>query len=253
MTTETASKPRPVVNVTLPKNKTIDIIIPFHGCHENVSALIENVFRFASNNFDKIILIDDFSSNDQFVNIYKENTRFVISRNDRHLGFGASVNRGISLSDKQVVAVLHSDVLFTDKNSLINLYNDLIQMRNESVAMITAVSNNPMIHENILKKNKVIDMPPEIVKENFIPMYCCMLDVAAWRIVNGVPEFPVAWFEDEAFCHKLLKLGYKIAASNKSYVFHTGAQTIKQILNKDRKYISIMKNNVLLLNKIRSK
>ena len=250
MTTE-KNISRPTVIISTEKGKLLDVVIPFHACYENVASLIENIFRYSPNIVNKVILVDDDSPNKDFVKIYENNKRIKIVKNEKNIGFGASVNKGAAVSERPSIAVLHSDVLFEDRNSLTNLYKDFILLRNQSVAFISAVSNNPQVNEKILKKNKITDDPPEIISNNFLPMYCCVFDLNAWRSVNGIPEFPLAWFEDEGFCYKLNKIGYKIAYSNRSYVKHSGSQTIKYLINKNKKNLDIMKSNINLLNKIK--
>lgn len=64
-------------------------------------------------------------------------------------------------------------------------------------------------------------------------------------------NFLLHGLKDEGFCYKLNKIGYKIAYSNRSYVKHIGSQTIKYLVNKNRKNLDIMKSNINLLNKIK--
>ena len=82
-------------------------------------------------------------------------------------------------------------------------------------------------------------------------MYGCILDLAAWHGCQGVPEFPLAWFEDEAFCYKLNKMKYNIAVSYRSLINHKGSITVKSLVIKNKKNLEIMKSNIELLNKIR--
>jgi GT2 family glycosyltransferase len=169
----------------------------------------------------------------------------------KNLGFGAGVNLGMRNVEKTIVVIMHSDSCLVDRKSLSNLYKDFISMRRDNVAMMTAITNNPQVNENILQRKNVVDEPPKLIINNFVPMYCCIIELAAWHSTQGIPEFPLAWFEDEAFCYKLTKLGYKIAISYKSFVEHKGSLTIKSLISKNVKNLEIMKSNIDLLNKIR--
>ena len=69
MTTE--RKPfNPVVNIKIPTNAVIDIIVPFHGCYESVSNLIKSVFMYSPQILNKLILVDNGSENKEFALIY---------------------------------------------------------------------------------------------------------------------------------------------------------------------------------------
>ena len=124
-------------------------------------------------------------------------------------------------------------------------------MRNNNVAMMSAVSDNPQVNEKFLQRNSAVDENPTIIKNNFIPMYGCIVDLAAWLSCQGIPEFPLAWFEDEAFCFKLNKMKYNIAVSYRSFIKHKGSVTVKNIVKMNKKNLETMKSNIQLLNKIR--
>lgn len=250
MTTERKSF-KPIVNVSPPAEKLIDIIVPFYGCYESVSNLIKTIFMYSPQIVNKLILVDNGSENKEFGLMYSDHPKIKIVRNETNLGFGAGVNLGMKNAEKLIVVIMHSDSYLTDKKSLSNLYKDFISMRNNAVAMMTAVSDNPQVHEKLLQRKNVVNEEPQIIKNNFIPMYGCIIDLAAWHGCQGVPEFPLAWFEDEAFCYKLNKMKYNIAVSYRSLISHKGSVTVKSIVSKHRKNLEIMRSNIQLLNKIR--
>ena len=250
MTTEKNSF-KPVVNIRPPAEKLIDIIVPFHGCYESVNKLIKSIFMYSSQIINKLILVDNGSENKEFGLMYSQHPKIKIIRSEKNLGFGAGVNLGMRNVEKTIVVIMHGDSCLVDRKSLSNLYKDFISMRHDNVAMMTAITNNPQVNENILQRKNVVDEPPKLIINNFVPMYCCIIELAAWHSTQGIPEFPLAWFEDEAFCYKLTKLGYKIAISYKSFVEHKGSLTIKSLISKNVKNLEIMKSNIDLLNKIR--
>jgi len=241
----------PVVNIKFPVEKLIDIIVPFHGCYESVSNLIKSVFMHSPQLVNKLILVDNGSENKEFGLMYSEHPKIKIVRSEENLGFGGGINLGMKNAEKTIAIVMHSDSYLADKKSLSNLYNDFISMRDKAVGMMTAVSNNPQTNEKILQRSSVVDETPQIISNNFIPMYGCIIDLAAWLSCQGVPEFPLAWFEDEAFCYKLNRLKYNIAVSYRSFIGHKGSVTVKSLVNKNKKNLETMKSNINLLNKIR--
>ncbi len=250
MTTE--KKPfSPVVNIAPPVEKLIDIIVPFHGCYESVSNLIKSVFMYSPQILNKLILVDNGSENKEFALMYSDHPKIKVVRSETNLGFGGGINLGMKNAEKLIVVVMHSDSYLSDKKSLSNLYKDFVSMRNDAVAMMSAVSDNPQVNEKVLQRKSVVNEDPKIIKDNFVPMYGCIIDLAAWHGCQGVPEFPLAWFEDEAFCYKLNKMKYNIAVSYRSLINHKGSITVKSLVNKNKKNLEIMKSNIQLLNKIR--
>lgn len=241
----------PVVNIFPQSDKLIDIIVPYHGCYESISSLIKNLFMYSPHMINKLILVDNGSENKDFASFYSDHPRIKIVRIDDNIGFGAAVNMGLKNAEKTIAVVMHSDCFLKDKNSLQNLYKDFIKMRDQNVAMMSSVSDNPQVNEKILQRKEPKDEEPQLISNNFIPMYCAILDLAAWYACQGVPEFPIAWFEDEAFCFNLNKMKYNIAVSYRSFISHKGSVTVKNIVTKNKKYLDIMKSNINLLNKIK--
>lgn len=242
---------KPVINISPPAEKLIDIIVPFYGCYESVSNLIKSIFMYSPQILNKLILVDNGSENKEFGLMYSDHPKIKIVRSETNLGFGGGINLGMKNAEKLIVVIMHSDSYLTDKKSLSNLYKDFISMRNNSVALMTAISNNPQTNEKELLRKTVVNEDPKIIKNNFVPMYGCIIDLAAWHGCQGVPEFPLAWFEDEAFCYKLNKNNYNIAVSYRSFIGHKGSVTIKNVVSKNKRNLEIMKSNIQLLNKIK--
>jgi GT2 family glycosyltransferase len=250
MTTEKKSF-NPIVNIKPVVEKLIDIVVPYHGCYESVTDLIKRLFMYSPQIINKLILVDNGSENKEFGLMYSDHPKIKIVRSETNLGFGGGVNLGMKNAEKITVVVMHSDSFLTDKKSLSNLYKDFISMRSQNVAMMTAVSDNPQVNEKILQRNSVIDEEPQLITSGFIPMYGCIVDLAAWHSCQGVPEFPLAWFEDEAFCHKLFMIRCNIAVSYRSFIGHKGSITVKSLVKNNKNNLEIMKSNVERLNKIR--
>lgn len=242
---------KPVVNISLPSEKLIDVIVPFHECYESVTNLIKSLFMHSPKIINKLILVDNGSDNKEFGLMYSDHPKIKVIRSEVNLGFGGGINLGMKNAEKLTAVVMHSDSYLSDKKSLSNLYKDFISMRNQAVAMMTAISDNPQVNEKILQRKTVLDEDPIIIKHGFVPMYGCIIDLAAWHSCQGVPEFPLAWFEDEAFCHKLNKMQYNIAVSYRSFIGHKGSVTVKKIVAKNKKNLETMKSNINLFNKIR--
>jgi GT2 family glycosyltransferase len=240
-----------VVKIQPALEKAIDVIVPFHNCYESVNNLIKTIFMYSPQIINKLILVDNGSDNKEFGMMFSEHPRIKIIRSENNLGFGGGVNLGIKNAEKLTVVIMHSDSFLVDKKSLTNLYKDFLSMRNNAVAIMSAITDNPQVNEKILKRKSVVNEEPKIIKNNFIPMFGCILDLAAWHSCQGIPEFPLAWFEDEAFCYKLIKNNYNIAVSYRSFIGHKGAVTIKSLVGKNNKNLEIMKSNIQLFNKIK--
>lgn len=94
---------------------TIDVVIPnYNGAEllkENLPKLIEQVKEYKVS----IIIVDDCSEKNEFEEIKdfikkQRNKNITLLRNEKNLGFSATVNRGVAESNADFVVLLNTDV-----------------------------------------------------------------------------------------------------------------------------------------------
>src|SRR4051812_8868613 len=103
----------------------VEIIIPFHGQHQRVAKLMEQIFTTVTNNRYQITLVDDGSplpsEGPTFLQTIEKAKLpgVVCMRLDGHKGFGAAVNH-VLRNPKHAwipwVLIMHSDVELHDAN-----------------------------------------------------------------------------------------------------------------------------------------
>ena len=234
-------------NINLNNKVSTTFILPYLGEYSKVIDLIENINSIFLNLEKTIIIIDDGSINKDFSRSIIKTNKYIVVRHEKTKGFGACVNVGLRESRTKHAIVLHSDIKFFDRNCIINMLKEINKPEMEKVAILSSVTNNPLIHENILKRKQAEDESAQIVDVNFLPLYCACVNVRALLNVGGIPEFPYAWFEDEALCHQLKSYGYKLAVCPSAYVYHEGMGTIGNLVNTNKDILDTMKNNFQLL------
>jgi len=233
--------------------ENITFIIPYLGEYNLLLDLLENINKLFVHLEKQIIIIDDGSKNKDFYKSLVKLNKFLIIRHESTKGFAASVNAGLKETRTKYACVLHTDTKFFDKNSISNLIKEIKRPELQNVAILSSVSNNPLVHDDILKRKQAEDTPAFVTDKTSLPLYCALVDVRAILTVNMIPEFPYAWFEDEALCHKLIKNGYKLAVCPSSHVVHKGMGTIKNLINSDKLILDKMKNNFQLCKKLKTK
>ena len=234
-------------NINIGVKPNVTFILPYLGEYSKVIDVIENINRIFINLEKTFVIIDDGSKNKEFSRTLIKANKYIVVRHETTKGFGACVNVGLRETKTKYAIIIHSDVKFFDKNCIINLLKEINKPEMTNVAIMSSVSNNPMAHEDILKRNQAEDEPARIVDTSFLPLYCACVNVRAFASVGGVPEFPYAWFEDEAVCTKLKKHGYNLAVCPSSYVYHQGMGTISGLVNSQKNVLDVMKNNFNML------
>lgn len=124
------------------KNKPlISVIMPAHNAQKYISGAIESVLNQTFKNFE-LIIIDDFST-DKTLDIIKafskKDHRIKIVNNDKRLNIAASLNKGISKAQSNIIARMDTDdIAFSNR---LELQYKLV----ESSKNIAAVGANIML------------------------------------------------------------------------------------------------------------
>lgn len=205
----------------------VDIIVPFYGQYERLCRLVESVNRVVRIPH-QTHLVDDCSPNQHFTAVARA-SKLTVTRNEKHVGFGASLEVGFLATKSPFVAFVHSDTeLMT--GCLDRMIESLLALREKKVGMIAARTDQPgpgMDTRLLAKRGDVRD--DVILSEGFLPFYC----VVAWRHMfqrTGFirPYFPVG-YEDEEFAYRMRGNGFKQAICGKAWVRHVEGSTIRAL------------------------
>jgi glycosyltransferase involved in cell wall biosynthesis len=231
----------------------VEIIIPFHGEHTKVTKLIEAVFNTVYSNKYLITLVDDGSPNKAFVKQI-QNAKIPgvrCFRLEEQKGFGAAVNHALKNPwrfpyepNKKIkyVCIIHSDAFPEDNYWLFELGSSLERLKSKGIKMIGAMTNNSTTSFENLEKRKGTKKEDYILKEEeYLPMYCCLCNRELFNRIGLLKEFPYAGTEAKEFANRMKENNFSQAACGKSWVFHEGRGTLKN-LDKNKRIQKILRN-----------
>lgn len=206
----------------------VDIIIPFHGQHNKVGALIESIFNTVRTNRYQITLVDDGSSNDKFIKEFKKVPGVVAHRSDEQKGFGAAVNLGLKNTRLPFVLIMHSDVVVSGNLWLTKLGESFNALRPQNVKMISPRTDNPTGDDFL--RAKIHDVQDDVMlpEGKFLPMYCALCSRGLFTRVGTLKEYPYAGGEAEEFAARMCAQGYRQGVSGTSWVRHEGRGTLSE-------------------------
>lgn len=129
-----------------PPSRTVDVIVPVYRGLADTRCCIESVLANACRTPLRLIVINDASPEpeitDYLCSLRTLDVRIVLLENEQNLGFVATVNRGMSLSDENDVVLLNSDA---------EVANDWLDRMvraaycDDRIASVTPFSNNATI------------------------------------------------------------------------------------------------------------
>jgi GT2 family glycosyltransferase len=234
---------RPVASNVL-SDIVIQFILPYKENYAGVISLLEKILAIKNINFE-IMIVDDNSKNKTFFDEMNKLNGVSGFRFDEDKGFGYCVNFAVNKTERNICIVLHSDINHFETNTFKNLVLGLISGKNEKVALVSSVMDNPMPKECAwIKQNEAISSGLKILSnEHFVPFISAAFSKSVFLKVGGMPQYPYCWFEDKVFCKKLYAFGYKAGVVQNSFIRHEGSVSLKQIINRNPQVLQTIKKN----------
>lgn len=236
-------KAKPIENNPL-ADIVVQFVVPYKENYAGLVGLLEKLLLINNLNFE-IFVVDDNSDNEKFFTDILKLPGVTGHRFTEDKGFGYCVNFAVHQSPRNIIIVLHSDVSDFETRTFKNLVLSLIAGKEDNVAMVSSVVDNPMPADcRIIKAANSVNQNYKLIeKKEFVPMISVALSKSVFVKVGGLPNYEYCWFEDRLFCKKLQSQGYNIAIAPSSLVRHLGGQSIKRLLDKNPKLIQTIKAN----------
>lgn len=225
----------------------VNIIIPFHGEFEKVTRCLESILMVTRSNPYQICLVDDASEDakffDEMMNAWfaKVPERYKYAgvepqvigvRSEKHLGFGGAVNLGLQKTKQPWVLIMHSDVVVSNPQWLIELGRMIVEYKDASIKMVSARTDNPGDGCPDLKANKD-EFGKDLVLSGseWLPLYCALCHRDLFKHIGPIKEYPYVGSEDRELAARMNKFGFKQGICGKSWVHHEGGGTINNLLD----------------------
>ena len=223
---------------------SIDIIIPSFNGKSLLEKHLEDVIN-NSGDINKIIIIDNGSTDGTFEWLKINYPQIEIIRNKKNLGFTVPVNQGVKLSKADYIVLLNNDVK-PQKGYLKNIINHFTDDNLFAVSFNENESSWPAV---TWKSGKLNFTRGEDKTNSRYSLWAsggsAIYKRQIWDKLGGFNEVysPFYW-EDIDLGYRAWKSGYKIIWLNSAIVYHEHESTSSQ-LNKD--YVSLIKERNELL------
>ncbi|APV41534.1 hypothetical protein PFAS1_20020 [Pseudomonas frederiksbergensis] len=220
------------------------VIVPIYNAYDAVSECISSLIDHTSIDV-KILLIDDCSTDSRIgalLSKYEHNDQFVIIRNASNLGYTCTINKAIKACQADDVVLLNSDTVVTNRwldNLRYAAYSQAL------VATVTAMSDNAGAF-SAPEIGVFNPIPPHLDTSSYariitnsadgrslqVPTgngFCMFIRRAAMETLGLFDEkkFPRGYGEENDFCMRALRQGWKNLVCNKAYVYHKRSQSFQ--------------------------
>ncbi|MBU0756008.1 MAG: glycosyltransferase [Planctomycetes bacterium] len=234
----------------------VSIIVLTFNQLEFTRACLHSLLKFTRYPNWELIVVDNASTDGttDFLADFSSNNRQVkLILNESNLGFAAGNNVGLKAAGGEYLVLLNNDTFVTE-GWLIDLLRHL--RNHQDLGLVGPVTNNIGNEAKInITYADMADMRElayrytsshlrELLHVNSIALFCAAMRRKTFEEIGSLDEaFNVGFFEDDDFCNRLRKAGYKIAIAEDVFVHHhlsasfndLGQKTRNEIFEKNKK------------------
>ncbi|MDB9822387.1 glycosyltransferase family 2 protein [Deltaproteobacteria bacterium] len=240
--------------MTVNKANASIIILTHNGLKDNTIPCLNSIFMNSHDPGIEVIIVDN-GSNDNTVGYLQElqekhtNLRCVIK--DKNEGYARGNNEGISAATGDYLILLNNDTIVT-RGWLDKLLTPLKE--DENIGLIGPVTNSVGNEQRIYTLGETVE---QILAEgsawcdfsngkNFetelLGFFCVAMPRSLINSIGLLDEsFGIGFYEDDDFCIRVKKAGYKLVCREDVFIYHRGSATFQY--NSAKSNRTLMKSN----------
>lgn len=225
---------------------TVSIIVVTYNNLELNKACLESLDQNNCYDHAEIIVVDNASSDGtpELLQGWADGARRSVILNKENKGFAAANNQGLAAASGDYLIMLNNDTYVTPGwiRSLLNYLR-----RDPTIGIIGPVTNNIGNEARIDIKYESMDemmtMAARYTRRNLgklftlrtAAFFCVMLPRAVYEKVGPLDEaFGVGWFEDDDYCRRVEKEGWRVVCAEDVFIHHHHSATFDKLKHAER-------------------
>jgi len=229
------------------QQRTISVVVPIYNAYDEVKTCLEYLEYYTNFAIASIILINDGSSDkriEALIAPYDKKEHFEVLTNEENIGYTKTINRAIKHAKANDIILLNSDTIVTPY-----WVEGLLEVAygQKKVGTVTAMSNNAgafsfpiMGQENKIPEGLSYESyAMELIQKasSFEPIevptgsgFCLYITRELIDTIGlfDAQLFPRGYGEENDFCMRGLKSGYKNFISTYCYIYHARSASFKE-------------------------
>jgi GT2 family glycosyltransferase len=221
----------------LNKQKEITIIVPIYNAYNEIINCLDSIMNTVSSLLlIEVLIINDGSSDERIKPLLEKYKQFTIVHNSQNMGYTKTINKAINLAEGKDIILLNSDTI-TTTGWIESLKS--VAYSHEKIGTVTAMSDNAgafsfpiqgkynpkpkyMTYNNYAKL--IIDQTAmcDIVEVTTGSGFCLYIKGKLIKEIGSFDEvlFPRGYGEENEFCLRAIRNGWKNVISPKTFIFH---------------------------------
>jgi len=230
------------------------IALAYNQLEQGTKPCIESIYKYTNEDDFELIIVDNNSSDNtaQYLESLKKeknNVKIVLNKTNR--GYAGGNNDGIKLATGDIIILLNNDTLITPYwlENLIKPFE-----YDDKIGLVGPVTNNALSvqclnFENINSEN-YLEKTKKYLKDNNgrwfetsrLTFFCVAIRKEMLNTVGLLDEsYQKGYFEDDDYCKRVIKAGFKLVCAEDSFVYHMGCLSFKTIGNSN--FDTLMQKN----------
>jgi GT2 family glycosyltransferase len=222
------------------------IVLTYNQLEDGTRPCIDSIYKCTDPMDFELILVDNASSDgtpDYLRSVRDKHDNVVLLLNDVNKGFAGGNNDGMRVAQGDSVILLNNDTMVTP-NWLDDLLSDLEADR--SIGLMGPVTNSAGNEQMIAIPSLNLENYPELSRQYImrhkgyvfetqkLGFYCVAMRKEIIDKVGYLDEkFGLGMFEDDDFCVRVKKAGYRLMIKEGCFIYHKGSLSFKKIIEKE--------------------
>lgn len=203
---------------------TTDIIIPVYNQSRLTLNCLASIRCYTQ---DYRLIIIDNGSEELAVDLLRDELKLhphILVRNNKNLGFVQATNQGLCLSTAPWVVLLNNDTEVT-KEWLIRLMDPFYAY--PLIGAVGPITTSPNCWQGKAKADSGFKL---LKKTAMLAFFCVMFKREVIERVGLLDEdFGVGLADDDEYCHRIHKAGYRLALAHNLKIVHHHRSTFSQL------------------------
>ena len=223
------------------------IIVPTLNQWEYTRQCLDSIRAFTVTPYELIVV--DNGSTDETVTSLKQMKDVILIENDHNQGFPAACNQGLAIARGRQFLLLNNDVVTTHgwlEGLLDCLYADPAHGAVGPVSnSVSGVQARPQAYETLeqyheMSKTRIQSAPGKCIYSLRLVGFCLLVRREVCEEIGPLDEqFGRGTFEDDDYCVRIRRAGYKLAIATDTYIHHFGSVTNRL----DAEYSQLLADN----------
>lgn len=211
----------------------VSVVVLCYNSLELTKACLDSIITFSNYENLEIILVDNASSDDtaNFLEswaIGRDNVKVIV--NKENLGFAAGNNIGISASSGEYIILLNNDTFVTNGwvrdlirplqlDKTIGLAGPLTNMIGNEQKINIHYSN--MAEMATASRKFTVQRKRDVFETDNLAFFCVAIPRKVINKIGGLDtDFGLGYFEDDDYCRRVSKAGYKMFVVDGVFIHH---------------------------------